>query len=55
MKNFKFIKIIFLSIYLFFGLFSLSFASSNGIDINLRVGSCNNDGICDAWNEDFFS
>jgi hypothetical protein len=55
MRNYNFIKIIFLSTFIFLSCFSFSYAKSNGIDVNLRVGSCNNDGICDSWNEDFFS
>ena len=27
----------------------------NGIDVNLNVGSCNNNNICEAGNEDFFN
>ena len=30
-------------------------ASSNGIDVNLQVGSCNNNGVCDVGQEDMFS
>jgi hypothetical protein len=53
--NFKFLKII---IFTFFFLNSFNFsyaAQQNGINLNLTVGSCNNNGICDAGNEDFFS
>ncbi len=55
MKNYIAKKIIFLSILLFLTNFSLSNASSNGIDVNLEVGGCNNNSICEAGQEDMFS
>jgi len=54
-KNHNFIKILSIATFLFLGSFSLSFASTNGINVNLHVGSCNNDGICDPETEDYFS
>lgn len=55
MKNYKFIKILFLIIILLLGNFSISNASSSGIGVDLHVGSCNNNGICEAGEEDMFS
>ena len=55
MKN-RFIKILFLSFFLFLTNFSLSNASTaGGMDVNLEVGNCNNNGICEKGQEDMFS
>lgn len=55
-KN-KFIRSGFFAIFFFLASFSISNASSNGIDVILQVGtSCNNNGMCEASNgEDIFS
>ncbi|HAE36482.1 MAG: Fibronectin type III domain protein [Candidatus Nomurabacteria bacterium GW2011_GWF2_35_66] len=53
--NYKFIKILFLFIFLFLSHFSFSSAqSASGIDVNLHIGSCNNNNICETGDEDFF-
>lgn len=50
------IKSLFFSILVFFSSFSYTFASmADGIDVNLNVGSCNNNGVCEQGAEDFFS
>jgi hypothetical protein len=56
MRNYRFIKILFLATFLFLSSFSLSFASAtDSIDVKLKVGSCNNNGICELANyEDIF-
>lgn len=55
MKKYKNIKILFIVSILFFNFSYLSRASSlDGIDVDLHVGSCNNNGICEPGNEDFF-
>jgi len=55
MKRYKFVNILFLALFLFFSIFSSSFSESDGIDLNLEVGGCNNNGICDVGEEDMFS
>jgi len=55
MKNFSFIRILFFITLLFSSSFSITQAASDGIPVNLRVGSCNNNGICETHDEDFFS
>ena len=56
MKNHGFIKIFSLTIFLFLSSFSFLYAqSSNGMDVDLKVGNCNNNGICDSGSEDLFS
>lgn len=53
MKKYKIIKI-FLIIFLL-SMSSQSLASSlDGINVDLHVGDCNNNGICEPGNEDFF-
>lgn len=47
--------LLFLVIFQFFLIPYFIFASSSdGIDVDLHVGSCNNNGICETGNEDFF-
>ena len=46
---------ILLVITLFLMSASSSLASSNGIDVNLQVGACNNNGICEPGSEDLYS
>ena len=56
MKKYRLIKTLFLAIFLFSINFSISNAASSGIDVNLKVGECNNNGICEEGRgEDFFS
>lgn len=55
MKNYNFLKILFLFTFLFLTNFTLSDASQTGIDVNLNVGSCNNNGICESATEDMLS
>lgn len=51
----KITKLLFI-LFIFFGINSslLSATSSDGLDVNLHIGSCNNNGICEAGSEDFF-
>lgn len=54
--NLKYLKILLIIIFIFLYNFSISNATSqDGINLNLHVGSCNNNGICEVGNEDFFS
>jgi hypothetical protein len=53
MKKYKLITILFLTIFL--SSFSISKAMNDGIDVNLDVGGCNNNGICEIGEEDMFS
>jgi len=55
MKKLNFIKILSLIIILVLGSFSVASASQSGIGVDLQVGSCNNDGICEVGMEDMFS
>lgn len=56
MKKYRLIKALFLVIFLFLANFSISNAASSGINVNLKVGECNNNGICEVGQgEDFFS
>lgn len=48
-------SILFIVIFLFFSNVNLSFAGTDGIDLNLQVGSCNNNGICESGSEDMFT
>lgn len=53
-KNFW--KILLLTTFLFISSHSLSFAGTiNGIDVNLQVGECNYNGICEPGEEDMYS
>jgi hypothetical protein len=53
--NFKYIKILIFT-FIFLYSFSISQAvSQDGINLNLHVGSCNNNGICEVGSEDFFT
>ena len=54
MRNHNNIKVLLSAIFLFLGSFSFSIASSTGIDVGLKVGSCNNNGICERDTEDIF-
>jgi hypothetical protein len=54
MSKYKFIKI-FIFIAIFFSFSSFSYAGSDGLNVNLNIGNCNNDGVCDVGEEDFFS
>ena len=54
--NFKSKNILFFLVIFFFFVNSfLLNASSGGLNVNLDVGGCNNNGICEAGQEDFFS
>lgn len=50
----KYIKILFFIFFIFFSKIYFLNASSDGIDVNLHIGECNNNGICEAGSEDFF-
>ncbi len=55
MKNYVF-KSLFWVLFIFLANFSiLNAQSASGIDVNLNVGGCNNNGICEVGNEDIFS
>ena len=55
MRKYKFFIILFICGFIFFHNSFFSSASSvDGIDVNLKVGSCNNDGICQTG-EDLFN
>ena len=54
MKN-KFTKLSLVIIFLFFSGFIFCNASSSGIDVNLNVGGCNNNGVCEKGEEDILS
>lgn len=47
-------KLILIISLIFFCNFSFSFAKTDGIDVNLHIGSCNNNNICEEGEEDFF-
>lgn len=51
----KFIKFLFFTTLTFFSSGILVYAGSDGLDVNLHIGSCNNNGICEIGEEDFFS
>jgi len=55
MKKYKFVKIIFIATFIFIHSSILSYAGSDGLDVNLQVGSCNNNNICEVGSEDFFN
>lgn len=47
---------LFFIFFIFFNINSSLYASSlDGLNVNLHVGSCNNNGICEAGDEDFFT
>ena len=51
----KYTFLLSLIIFLFLSFFNISFASSDGINVNLNIpGSCNNNTICDSG-EDYFN
>jgi len=55
MKN-KFLKILFFLFLFIFTNTSTIFASgATGIEVNLEVGGCNNNGVCEVGQEDIFS
>ncbi len=51
----KYILVLILFLTMFWGYYSISDAMIDGIDINLDVGGCNNNGICEIGEEDMFS
>ncbi len=56
MKNLRLVKILCLAIILFLSSLFTSYASTgSGIDVNLEVGGCNYNNICDIGQEDMFS
>lgn len=54
MRNYIFVKILFLITFIFFANNSFLYAGIDGIDVDLQIGSCNNNGTCEAGEEDFF-
>ena len=54
MKKIILILFIFTFIFIINTGLHFAFASTDGIDINLHVGSCNNDGVCDVGSEDMY-
>lgn len=54
MSRYKTIKILFLIIFLFFNSYFLLYAQSDGIDVNVQIGSCNNNNICETGIEDIY-
>jgi len=55
MSKYKFIKIFIFTAIIFFNCSNFSYAGSDGLNVNLHIGSCNNDGVCNTGEEDFFS
>lgn len=51
----KYINIFLIATFIILNSGSLSYAEVNGIDVNLNIGSCNNNNICDLGQEDFFN
>jgi len=55
MKKYQITTLIATFFILLVGFFSLNIQSAKGIDVNLNVGGCNNNGICEKGEEDIFS
>jgi hypothetical protein len=51
----KLVLILFIFTFILNNGTSFTFAASNGIDVNMNIGSCNNNNICESGSEDMYN